>query len=80
MIRDMTTFDLVKKVFEENPEIKKNNRFVISMVWAHEADRMKVGTRDEFLRLFSMGKFTGYEKILKAIGDVQEQFPELRTK
>ena len=80
----MTLFAKIKTVkqrvtilLQGHPRLRDSDNKLIANYWHNELGSHDIGV-NEFLRRFSLGKFTSPESIRRCRQKIQEQNPELR--
>lgn len=73
-----STVVLVKKILQQKPKARDNDRFLEVVIWNKEADALKINTRKEYLQAYYAGKLTPSKSIIRVRRKLQAMYPELR--
>lgn len=78
------TIDKVLKALNEDARTRDNDNLLIALIWYAEISRQGESPDNypsiDFLKSFSLGKFTSAESIRRCRQKLQEDFPGLRGK
>jgi len=72
------TIDKVLKQLNEDARTRDNDNLLIAKIWYNEMERSDNITALDFLKSFSVGKFTSAESIRRCRQKLQEQYQGLR--
>lgn len=74
------TIDKVLKALNEDARTRDNDNLLIALIWYNELERSDNISAIDFLKSYSVGKFTSAESIRRCRQKLQEDFPGLRGK
>lgn len=77
---NQSTVRIVKKVLEQKPLARDNDRYIQSIIWNIEADMLGLTTVKEFINAYYGGKLTDPNAVSRVRRKLQELHEDLQGK